>query len=182
MPVIRADGTSPFLATGGNYTGRNTSFFANGIHVPYVMNWSGGLQIDLGRDWVYEMLYQGSSGVGITGGININQLSQAIYDSTDLTLLNAVRTAPQNYLPYTNYGTITMTGNYGHSSYHAMVARFEKRYSAGLTFNGNYTWSKNLSGGAGDGWQYYNWRLTKAPTSSIGGRAAEPALRTSKIA
>src|SRR5204863_490747 len=82
-----------------NYTGRNTSFFANGIHVPYVMNWSGGLQIDLGRDWVYEMLYQGSSGVGITGGININQLSQAIYDSTDVTLLNAVRTAPQNYRP-----------------------------------------------------------------------------------
>ena len=43
-----------------------------------------------------------------------------------------------------------MLGNFGHTSYHAMVARFEKRYSAGLTFNANYTWSKNLSGGAGD--------------------------------
>lgn len=56
IPVIRADGTSPFLATGGNYSGRNASFFANGVHIPYVMNWSGGVQIDLGRDWVYEML------------------------------------------------------------------------------------------------------------------------------
>ena len=35
----------------------------------------------------------------------------------------------------------------------------------GLTLNAHYTWSKNLSGTAGDGWQYYNWGLTKAPTS-----------------
>lgn len=163
--MIRPDGTSPFLTTGNNYSGRNTSFFANGVHVPYVMNWSAGLQVDLGRDWVAEALYQGSSGVGLTDSVNINQLSQAIYDSTDQTFLNTVRLAAQNYRPYTNFGTINMLGNFGHSSYHAGVLRFEKRYSGGLTFNGNYTWSKNLSGGPGDGWQFYNWRLTKAPTS-----------------
>ena len=44
--------------------------------------------------------------------VNINQLPNSIYNSTDLTLLNAVRLAPQNYRPYTNYGTITQNGNH----------------------------------------------------------------------
>lgn len=163
-PVVRPDGTSPFLATGNNYSGRGASMFAPNLYVPYSMNWSGGVQIEVGKDWVTEVMYQGSAGVGLAGNININQLPQSIYESTDLTLLNAARLAPQNYRPYTNFGTINMLGNYGHSTYHAFVLRAEKRYANGFTFNGNYTWSKNLSGGAGDGWQYYNWRLTKAPT------------------
>jgi hypothetical protein len=164
-PVIKADGTSPFLTTSNTYTGRNTSFFASDLYTPYVMNWSAGFQVDLGRNWVQETIYQGSAGVGNIGGVNINQLPKSIYDSTDQVFLNTVRLAAQNYRPYFNYGTITMNGNSGHSTYHGLVARVEKRYSEGLTLNFNYTWSKNLSGTAGDGWQYYDWNLTKSPTS-----------------
>jgi hypothetical protein len=56
--------------------------------------------------------------------------------------------------------------NGGHNSYHGLTLRAEKRYAPdGLTLNVHYTWSKNLSGTVGDGWQYYDWSLTKAPTS-----------------
>jgi hypothetical protein len=93
-------------------------------------------------------------------------LPLSIYQSTDQTLLNAVYANVQNYRPYTQFGTINFTSNAGHNTYHGFTTRVEKRYSSnGITLNAHYTWSKNLSGTAGDGWQYYNWALTKGPTS-----------------
>jgi hypothetical protein len=162
--VINADGTSPFLGT--NYSGRGATYIDPNLRMPYVMNWSASVQTQLGRTWLGELLYQGSSGVGLAGSVNLNQLAKSYYDSTDLTLLNSVYSAVQNYRPFIQLGTISYYGNVGHNNYHGFTTRIEKRYGPdGLTVNAHYTWSKNLSGGAGDGWQYYNWRLTKAPTS-----------------
>jgi hypothetical protein len=136
------------------------------MRLPYVMNWSGGIQMQMGPTWLTELLYQGSSGVRLTSNANINQLANSYYTSTDLTLLNAVYAAAQNYKPYPQFGTISYFTNGGHNSYHGFTARAEKRYAPdGLTLNAHYTWSKNLSGTVGDGWQYYNWGLTKALTS-----------------
>ena len=42
----------------------------------------------------------------------------------------------------------------------------ERRFTNGLSYNFLFTWSKNLTGGAGSGWQYYNWNLTKGPASN----------------
>jgi hypothetical protein len=165
--VINSDGTSPFLGT--NYSGRSATYIDPNLRLPYVMNWSGGVQTQLNPTWMTELMYQGSSGVGLPTsltGTNINQLAKSYYGSTDLTLLNAVYAAAQNYRPYTQFGTIAYLTNAGHNTYHGFTARAEKRYSAnGLIVNAHYTWSKNLSGTMGDGWQYYNWTLTKAPTT-----------------
>jgi len=163
--VINSDGTSPTLILNGNYSGRSATYLDPNLKVPYVMNWSGGLQFELARNLVAEGIYQGSAGVGLTGTVNYNQLSNALYTSTDPTLLNNVFNATQNYRPFTNFGTINWTSNFGHSTYHGMTLRLQKRYSNGLSFDTHWTWSKNLSGTAGDGWQFYNWRLTKALTS-----------------
>lgn len=162
--VINADGTTPYI--GANYSSRGATYLDPNLRIPYVMNWSAGFQIDLGHQWMQELVYQGSAGVALDSSVDINQLPKSIYDSTDLTLLNAVYSAQQNYKPYTQFGSILYTSNAGHSTYHGVVARVEKRYTeSGLTLNAHYTWSKNLSGGAGSGVQYYNWRLTKGPTS-----------------
>ncbi len=162
--ILNADGTSPYLGT--NYSSRSATYVDPNIRLPYVMNWSAGVQTQMGPTWLTEVLYQGSSGVHLDTSGNINQLASSYYNSTDLTLLNAVYAATQNYKPYPQFGTISYITNAGHNSYHGMTARLEKRYASdGLTLNLLYTWSKNLSGTAGDGWQYYNWGLTKAPTS-----------------
>ena len=130
------------------------------------MNWSGSVQTQLAPNWLLELLYQGSSGVRLVSTVNMNQLPKSIYDSTDLTLLNAVYAAVQNYRPYPQFGTIIHISNAGHNTYHGFTTRVEKRYASdGLILNAHYTWSKNLAGTAGDGWQYYNWALTKAPTT-----------------
>ena len=163
--VINSDGTSPFVGT--NYSSRGATYISPNLRLPYVMNWSGSVQTQMGPSWLTELLYQGSSGVGlIASGGNLNQLSKSIYDSTDQTLLNNVYTATQNYRPYPQFGTINFLTNAGHVTYHGFTSRVEKRYSSdGLILNAHYTWSKNLSGNIGDGWQYYNWTLTKAPTT-----------------
>ena len=55
----------------------------------------------------------------------------------------------QTLRPYPQYQNIDTWAGHGdksgHSSYHAMVLKLEKRYSAGLNFNGSYVLSKLLS-------------------------------------
>ncbi|MGH9660111.1 MAG: hypothetical protein ACRD96_16300, partial [Bryobacteraceae bacterium] len=41
-PVIRPDGTSPFL--GANFAGRGASLYDPNMRLPYIMNWNGGFQ------------------------------------------------------------------------------------------------------------------------------------------
>jgi hypothetical protein len=161
---LNSDGTAPFI--GSNYSSRNATYIDPALRIPYVMNWSGGFQALLSANWLAEMLYQGSSGVALPGTVNINVLPQSIYNSKNLTLLNQVFAATQNYLPYTQFGAINETSNFGHTTYHGLIGRLQKRLSAGLTYDANFTWSKNLGGTAGSGWQYYDWNLTKGPTSN----------------
>lgn len=163
--LVNPDGTSQFL--GRNYSSRGATFIDANLRLPYVMNWSASIQTQMGPTWLTELLYQGSSGVRLTSNANMNQLANSYYTSQDLTLLNAVYAAAQNYRPYPQFGTISYLTNGGHNSYHGFTARTEKRHAPdGLTVNAHYTWSKSLSGTVGDGWQYYNWRLTKGPTGS----------------
>jgi hypothetical protein len=130
------------------------------------MNWSGGVQWEFAPTWLGDLTYQGSAGVGLRGSVNMNQLPKSIYDSKDTAFLDRVYSAVQNYRPYTQFGTISYVGNFGHNTYHSGTVRVEKRYSpAGITLNTFYTFSKALAGGAGDGWQYYNWNLTKGRVS-----------------
>ncbi len=96
----------------------------------------------------------------------MNVLPNSIYNSTNTTLLNAVYAASQNYLDYPQFGTINYIGNYGHSTYHALNMRVEKRFNNGISYNFLFTWSKNLSGTAGTGQQWYDWNLTKGPTTN----------------
>jgi hypothetical protein len=125
------------------------------------MTWSAGLQFEGGQHMVYELLYQGTAAVGNTGTYNWNQLPHRYYQLTDVAQLNAIANAAQNFRPYTNFGNISYLTNAGHTTYHGVTARMEKRYSHGLSLNNLWTWSKNLGGGAGQGWNFDNWKLTK---------------------
>jgi hypothetical protein len=83
---LNSDGTAPFI--GSNYSSRNATYIDPALRIPYVMNWSSGLQALLSANWLAEMLYQGSSGVALPGTVNVNVLPQSIYNSNNTTLLN----------------------------------------------------------------------------------------------
>ena len=161
---ITSGGTAPFVGT--NYSSRSISLIDPNLRSPYTMTWSAGVQWQFISNHLAEVVYQGSAGVRLLNTANINVLPLSIYNSTNTTLLNAVYASTQNYLPYPQFGSITETGNYGHSTYNALSTRVERRFDNGLSYNFLFTWSKNLAGAAGSGWQYYDWNLTKGPATN----------------
>ena len=127
------------------------------LRTPYVMNWSGGIQYQLGRTWVVEAKYAGAAGVKLISTANINQFRFDI--SRDPVVLDQISRATQNYKPYTQFGNINLESNLGHNTYHAGTLRFEKRLSQGMTLNAFYTYSKALDGAVG--FDYFNRALDK---------------------
>jgi hypothetical protein len=159
--------TASFVAVGGNYSSRNITYIDPALRNPYTMTWSGGFQYEFKPNYLAEIVYQGSAGVGLinTSGININVLPQSIYNSTNTTLLNQVYANTQAYLAYPQFGSISEYSNFGHSTYHAMISRLQHRFSSGFSSNFMFTYSKAISGSAATGWEYYDWNLTKAIAS-----------------
>jgi Carboxypeptidase regulatory-like domain len=177
--VNGSTGTASFLGT--NYSQRNATYIDPNLRNPYTMTWSAGVQWEFKPNQLAEVVYQGSAGVALVpssgvaasttapspyNAVNINVLPQSIYSSTNTTLLNTVYANTQPYLAYPQFGTITYYSNYGHSTYNGLSTRVERRFNNGLSYNFLFTWSKNLAGTAGNGWQMYDWGLTKGPTST----------------
>lgn len=159
---VAADGSAPFVGT--NYSSRNASWIDPNIRMPYIMNWSGGFQYEFMTNFLIEVMYQGSSGVGLLNNWDINVLPLNV--ASDYATLDNIRRNYQNFKPYPQFGQVQLYSNFGHNSYHSGTVRMERRYQKGLFVNGFYTWSKNLTesdaDGNASGVTYYNRRLEKA--------------------
>ncbi len=159
-PVL-PNGTSPFV--GSNYGARNATWYDPKMRNPYSMNWNATYQYQFSDTWLFELSYQGSSGVGLLNAWDTNAIPLDI--SRDPTVLNQIYNAPQNYKPYTQFGQVNLWSNFGHSTFHSGTAKFEKRFSRGLMLTSFYTWSKAIdesdADGQANGVTYYNRALEK---------------------
>ena len=159
--VTNPDGSVPFI--GSSFTGRNASWFDPNMRLPYIMNWSAGVQWGFATNWLAEVTYQGSSGVGLQNAWDINAVPLDI--SSDPARLQQIFQATQNFKPYPQFDAIRLYSNFGHNSYHGGTLRVEKRYSSGVHLNAFYTLSKALNDADNDGdasgVTYYNRRLEK---------------------
>jgi hypothetical protein len=159
---VNPDGSTPFIGT--NYSARNATWYDPNIRMPYVMTWSGGIQYQFAPTWLFETTYQGSSGVRLLNNWDVNAIPLNV--SSDPVVLDRIYTATQNYKPYPQFGQIPHYSNYGHTSFHGVTFRVEKRYSHGLTLNTFYTHSKALNNADGEGQAtgitFYNRSLEKA--------------------
>jgi Carboxypeptidase regulatory-like domain/TonB dependent receptor-like, beta-barrel len=130
--------------------------------VPYSMQWNLNLQYELPAQMLLDVAYAGNSGVKLLAQAQLNQIPD---DKLALgAQLNAVvnnpffgifpATSPLGALtttfgqllrPYPHLTGLTHTwGSMAHSSYHALQAKFRRRFSGGLQFLAAYTWSKLL--------------------------------------
>jgi hypothetical protein len=168
---LNADGSAPYIGT--NYASRNATWYDPKMRSPYVMSWSGGFEWQFASTWLVEAMYQGSAGVRLLNGWNINVQPPGWFPS-DPAQIERIRQSFQNYKPYPQFGDVNLYSNFGHNTYHAATLRVEKRYSTGLTLNSFYTWSKTLnnwdSAGSYDegivsGVTYYNRSLDKGRAS-----------------
>lgn len=139
-PTLGND-SSPYVGT--NYSSRNIYWMDTNLHPGYAMNWNASLQYQVGINNLLKFTYQGSAGVDLVESWNVNVFPTSL-GANNPALRAAAFAAPQNYLPYTQFGAIDYMSNTGHSSYHAGTVQFQKRYSQGLVLNSFYTYSKAI--------------------------------------
>ncbi len=139
---IRSNGTSPFR--GQNFSARNVSYWDPNLRNAYSMNWNGTVQRELAQNYLLEVSYQGSAGVGLIENWNINTFP-IDFARNNATLQNQVLAASQNFRPFPHFGNIMMRSNFGHSTFHSGTAKLERRYARGMFFSTFYTFSKAIN-------------------------------------
>ncbi len=138
---IRGNGTSPFL--GANFGARSADWWDPNLRNPYVMNWNVSTQYEINSNYLLEVVYQASAGIGLIERWEYNTFP---LDSgaNDPALRARVFAAPQNFRPFTHFGNVALRSNFGHSTFHSGTVKLEKRYSRGLIFSTFYTFSKAI--------------------------------------
>jgi hypothetical protein len=94
----------------------------------YLEQWNVGVEDQLTPNMLLTVLYSGSEGHHLEDGRNINQPPPG-------------PGATQPRSPFPLYTTITLIESQTNSSYNSLQAKLERRFSGGLTFLANYTWS-----------------------------------------
>lgn len=140
-PAARiVNGVAPFVGT--NFGGRNISYWDPGLRNPYAMNWNMSVQHEFTRDYLIDVSYQGSNGVGLIERWELNAMQ---FNDANTAQLRTNLAAAQNFRPYPHLGNITMRSNFGHSTFHSGTIKLEKRMSKGLFFSTFYTLSKAIN-------------------------------------
>ena len=155
-PSLQPNGTQPYLGCTQSSvagaaspvttcSGRNTTITDRNLHPPYVMTWNMNVQYQLASDYLLQLSYDGTAGIGNIETPQYNALPEN-YDAGNPTALATFVGNSQPYRPFPNYGTITYRGNISHSTYHGGTVRISKRYAKSLTMDAFYTFSKSLDG------------------------------------
>lgn len=136
--------------------------------IPYVQQWSFGVQRDLYRGLILDVSYAGSKGTHLIGIVDINQAfpgvalaaglhaanGNTVFTSTDDPRINAVR-------PYLGYNAINAIESAFDSNYNSFQLSARKSFASAGLVQLSYTWSKNLTDNPSDRsnapQNSYNW-------------------------
>ena len=134
---------------------------------PYVAQWHFNIQYEWHKDMLVDIGYAGSAGVKLPTVEQLNQLpdqfltmgkglermvSNPFFGIIPATSALGAATIPAGQLlrPYPQFSKVIQTwGSSAHSSYHALQAKFRKRYRRGFQVLVAYTWSKMLDDNSG---------------------------------
>jgi hypothetical protein len=162
LPVL---GSSQGLLTNA---GNSLTAFPNTLLRPYMQRWQLSIQRQIAKQTVLEVAYVGNRGTDLILSRNY-VVTPRQYLSTspvrDTTVINALSAAvPNPFYPllpgtslsgttvamnqllkaYPEFTGLNIAGNQGFSWYHALQSQIQKRFSAGYTLTGSFTWSKYM--------------------------------------
>jgi hypothetical protein len=139
---------------------------------PKSLNWSVGVQRELGWGTVVDMTYTGSR----TRNIPVNYTLNGLPYGTNFIDLHPENVnpatggvLPANFLrPYSGYGNITIRQQSGEADYNALQVQVNRRYIAGLQFGVAYTLAKGYDKNVNHPYvppdQDWYWRAPQANT------------------
>jgi hypothetical protein len=110
------------------------TFIGHDRDLGYAHQWNLSLQQEFRGNIVAELSYLGNSGHKLPApDVNINQIRPELLGTG----------TPQLLRPFPQFGNVTLlTPMWGNSNYHGLNVKVEKRFSHGLNFLTNYSWSK----------------------------------------
>ncbi len=122
--------------------------------LPYVQQWSFGVQRQVGQKWTGEVDYVGTKSTHL----------DVIRDYNQPIISGGVSTGT---VPYTNFGQIEYTSSVGFGNYHGLQASLTHRFTDGFQLSAAFTHSRSLdntpeelesnSGDPPDGRNYAAW-------------------------
>jgi hypothetical protein len=118
-----------------NPVNANIAYIPANTRWPYVQTWFFGVQQELPGNNLIDVSYNGNHGVRMP---IIADYNQAFPNQPGQTL------GIQARRPLQGFGAITWVDPAGSSNYNGLSMRFEHRFTAGLYFLNNFTWSKAL--------------------------------------
>ncbi len=121
------------LATTFNPATDNITYVPRNTRDSYVESYFLSLQRQLAKNTLLDLAYVGNHGVKLQGFLNANQKNPAI-------LTNGLFTRP--YANWPSDITEALNGFYSH--YDSLQARFEQRFTGGLTLLNSFTWEHSL--------------------------------------
>lgn len=115
-------------------------------------SFSLGVQRDIGHSIVVDIAAVGNLGRNLLMQQNLNQLPYgARFAAGAQDPTSPGKPLPNNFLePYIGYGSISFKEPIGNSSYYALQTQANRRFSNGLEFKANWTWSKSMDYGSTD--------------------------------
>jgi len=142
---------SPIYPTAASRTpallnGQSITYIPYRTPVPYLEEWQFDIQHQLRGGVMVDVGYVGSYGVQLTLNRDIDTLPQNLISQITMGAnLQLLR-------PYPQYYGIMTTEDGGLSNYNSLQVSAQKRFSSGLQFIANYTWSKTMDMDTGSGW------------------------------
>lgn len=139
---LTQQGYPPNLASPANFSTATTrtNYTPRDFRTSYVQSWHLTVQREIAKDLLLDVAYVGNKGTGLMTLGDFNQ-ARPNNPGENATLL-ARR-------PISGYDFIQISFGGGHSTYHALQWKLEKKYANGFYFLNSYTWSKAIDNAAG---------------------------------
>jgi hypothetical protein len=123
------------------YNGQNVSYMEYDNPIPLLYNWNVTIQRQLTGNMMASLGYVGSHGTNLIYNKDFNQIPVSELGPNDASSR-----------PYPEYQAISGFSTQATSVYNAFQAVAERRFSSGLMFNFNYTWSHMTDSQDSSGW------------------------------
>jgi hypothetical protein len=114
--------------------GQSVTYFQPDAPEAYMQQWHLSLQKQISSSTVVEASYVASKGTHLLFPRDLNQVPRTSLGPGNLQLLR----------PYPQFQSITTVFDDANSNYNALQVKVNQRFSRGLTFLANYTYSKSL--------------------------------------
>jgi hypothetical protein len=145
-PISYYGNFNSYLQSAGSLSPSNVFGLARSGQVPSVMNWSLGIQQNIGFHTVLDVAYVGSTGRHLLTQRDLNAVpygANFLQQNEDPT--NPGRPLPANFFrPYPGWASVLWREFTSTSNYHSLQVQLNRRFARSLQYGVVWTWSKAM--------------------------------------